>query len=58
MRVVPTGIGGCLLALTLTGLSAAAGQEQTAKKASPSAGEKAARDTLARLEKGAGLRRP
>jgi HEAT repeat protein len=48
----PTSLGGCLLPLMLTGLSAAAGQEPAAKKlAPPSAKEKAARDTLARLAK-------
>src|SRR5262245_27071688 len=52
MRVVPTGVGACLLALTLTGLFAAAGQEQATKKDSPSAEEKAARDTLAQFAKG------
>src|SRR5262245_47923166 len=54
MRIVPT-VGCCLLALTLASPFAAAGPVRAVTKAAPpSVREKAARDTLARLEGEAG----
>jgi len=52
MRAVRPGVSACLLALTLTGPVAANGQEKAGKNSATAAAEKAARDTLARLEEG------
>src|SRR5215471_1792321 len=52
MRAVRAGVSACLLVLALTGLVAANGQEKAGKNSATAAAEKAARDTLARLEDG------